>query len=155
MNNRDASVAGDWRGRVPGGLLALVAVPVLVWAHRRMPLGNGLCLGLFVFGVLHEVGAHYTYSEVPWDAWFRALLGGSPNEALGLGRNHYDRLVHFAYGLLVTPVAMHLIEIRARPQGAWRWLLLPCINLIYSFWTNRLQLLIPKTAVNSGSVYLI
>lgn len=104
-------------------VLVLVAVPVLVWAHRRMPLGNGLCLGLFVFGVLHEVGAHYTYSEVPWDAWLQSLLGWSPNEALGLGRNHYDRLIHFAYGLLVTPVAMHFIEIRARPQGAWRWLL--------------------------------
>jgi len=62
-------------------VLVLVAVPVLVWSHRRMPLGNGLCLGLFVFGVLHEIGAHYTYSEVPWDAWFRALLGWSPNDA--------------------------------------------------------------------------
>lgn len=149
MHDREASIAADWRGRVPGALLVLfavawlalgyapryrqdwllenvlvlVAIPVLVWTHRRMPLGNGLCLGLFVFGLLHEVGAHYTYSEVPYDAWLTSLLGWSPNEAFGFGRNHYDRLIHLAYGLLVTPVAMHLIEARARPTGAWRWLL--------------------------------
>ena len=149
MDKRDASGANTWRGRVPGGLLALfalawlvlafepryrqdwllenvlvlVAVPVLVGLHRRLPLGNGLCLGLFVFGVLHEIGAHYTYSEVPYDAWLQSALGVSPRAALGLERNHYDRLIHFAYGLLVTPVAMHLIEARARPEGVWRWLL--------------------------------
>ncbi|MBL8201500.1 MAG: DUF2238 domain-containing protein [Chromatiales bacterium] len=34
------------------------------------------------------------------DAWARALTGQTVNDALGWDRNHYDRLVHFAYGLL-------------------------------------------------------
>jgi putative membrane protein len=56
---------------------------------------------VFVFLVLHEIGAHYTYSEVPYNDWTRALFGTSLNEILGLERNHFDRLVHFCYGFLL------------------------------------------------------
>ena len=78
---------------------------------------------LFVFFVLHAIGAHYTYSEVPYDAWAQALTGSSVGEVFGWQRNHYDRLVHFLYGLLVTPAAIALLDRRAPQQGLWRWLL--------------------------------
>jgi putative membrane protein len=148
-HRRPDPAGGRWQARVPGILLAgfalawialgiaphyrqdwllenvlvLVAVPVLAWSHRRVPLGNGNYLALFVFGLLHEIGAHHTYSEVPYDRWLQALLGSSPQTWFDLERNHYDRAIHFFYGLLVTPSAMRLIEARAAPQGAWRWLL--------------------------------
>lgn len=65
-------------------------------------LSRTACVALFVFLLLHEIGAHYTYSLVPYRHWAHSL--GLPL-AEG-GRNHYDRLVHFAYGLLVAqPVA--------------------------------------------------
>ena len=104
-------------------LLVLVAVPVLLWSHRRHPLGSASYACLFVFGVLHEVGAHYTYSEVPYERWSQALFGVSLQDTFDLSRNHYDRAMHFLYGLLITPAAMELLELRTSPRGWWRWLL--------------------------------
>jgi len=59
---------------------------------------------------------------VPYDSWVRALSGHTLSEVLGLERNHYDRLVHFLYGLLITPAAIELLDARAPQRGIWRWL---------------------------------
>jgi putative membrane protein len=104
-------------------MLVFVAVPWLAWTYRRWRYSNAAYGCLFVFFTLHIIGAHYTYSEVPYDRWFQQLSGWSLNEALGFDRNHYDRLVHFAYGLLVAPACVELLDRRAPPQGHWRWLL--------------------------------
>jgi len=102
-------------------LLVFVAVPLLVLNHRRLPLSNFAYTCLFAFFVLHEIGAHYTYSEVPWRGWLAAL--GVDLEPGVPGRNHYDRLVHFCYGLLVMPAAWEVLRARATPRGMWRYLL--------------------------------
>jgi putative membrane protein len=101
-------------------LLVFVAVPLLVANYRRLRFSNFAYTCLFVFFVLHEIGAHYTYSEVPWRDWLAALTGGQATLA---GRNHYDRFVHFAYGLLLVPAVWELFERRAAPRGLWRWLM--------------------------------
>lgn len=113
-------------------LLVFIAVPLLAWTYRRLHLSNGACTLLFVFFVLHAVGAHYTYSEVPYDRWTEALTGHSLDDLLGLQRNHYDRLVHFAYGLLVTPAAIEVLDATSPQRGAWRWLLPFCFMLSHS-----------------------
>jgi len=100
-------------------LLVVVAVPGLVLTYHRLRFSNFAYTCLFVFFVLHEVGAHYTYSEVPWRDWLAALTG---TEAAA-GRNHYDRFVHFAYGLLLMPAVRELVEARMSPRGPWRWLM--------------------------------
>lgn len=56
----------------------------------------------FLFTCLHTLGAHYTYSEVPYDAWIQRATGWSPDAAFGWDRNHFDRAIHFLYGLLIT-----------------------------------------------------
>ena len=117
----DPNYRQDW---LLENLLVFIAVPLLVWMHRRRPFSPGTCIALFVFFVLHEVGAHYTYAEVPVEAWSQAALGLSPSEVLGLERNHYDRVVHFLYGLLVTPAALELMDARVRTTPWWRWMLL-------------------------------
>jgi putative membrane protein len=101
-------------------LLVFVAVPVLVATYRRLRFSDFAYTCLFVFFVLHEIGAHYTYSEVPWREWLAVLGLGDGNPA---GRNHYDRFVHFAYGLLLMPAAFELITARMSPRGLWRWLM--------------------------------
>ncbi len=102
-------------------VLVVAAVAWLVRDWHRLPLSNAAYALLFVFGVLHEVGAHYQYSDVPYDAWFAAASGGHSLDALlGFERNQYDRLVHFLYGVLVTPAAIEVIEARVRPRGVWR-----------------------------------
>lgn len=89
--------------------LALAGVAFLVTSRKRWPLSNAAYVLLFVFTMLHEVGAHYTYTLVPYDAWCEALSGRTLNATLGWDRNHYDRLVHFAFGLLVAPAVRELV----------------------------------------------
>ena len=100
--------------------LVFVGLPVVVAVHRR--LSRAALTALFVFFMLHAVGAHYTYSEVPYDAWAEAAFGRSVSDLFGFERNHFDRLVHFLYGLLVTPAAIELLDARVTQRGAWRFL---------------------------------
>ena len=78
-------------------LLLILAAPSLL---RRWPMSNAAVLCVTLFFALHTIGGRYTYSNVPYDALAQSLFGTSVSEALGLERNHYDRVVHFAYGQL-------------------------------------------------------
>ena len=105
-------------------VITVVALAWLIWSYRRLPLSNLACGLLFAFGVLHEIGAHYQYSDVPYEQWFSTISGGHSLDAmLGFERNQYDRLVHFMYGLLITPVAAEVIAARVRLRGFWLFLL--------------------------------
>lgn len=95
--------------------LTLVGVVVLVATRDALPLSRVSYTLIFVFLCLHSVGAHYTYSQVPYDRWFPALAGGE--------RNHYDRLVHFAYGLLLAyPIREVFLRV-AQVRGFWGYYL--------------------------------
>lgn len=102
----------------------LVPVVLILLAAWRRRLFSRLSLSLiFVFLCLHEVGAHYTYSKVPYDEAWRAITGGSLNEWMGWRRNHYDRLLHFLYGfLLAYPVREIFLRV-ARVRGFWGYFL--------------------------------
>lgn len=104
--------------------IVVLALAWLAWWHRRERLSCMACVLLFSFGVLHEIGAHYQYSNVPYDAWFSTISGGRSLDAmLGFERNQYDRLVHFLYGLLLTPVAAEVMTKRIALRGTWLFLL--------------------------------
>jgi putative membrane protein len=100
-------VAFSWHGaRYPAdwyleNLLVLVAVLYLAATARALPLSRFSYVLILVFLGFHEIGAHWTFAEVPYDEAARRWLGFSVNEALGWTRNHYDRLVHFLYGFLL------------------------------------------------------
>lgn len=72
------------------------------WLLRRWPLSNGAVGCILVFLLLHTLGGRYIYSYVPYDAWARAISGQDISGTFGLGRNGYDRFVHFAFGALLT-----------------------------------------------------
>jgi putative membrane protein len=90
-------------------LVVLFAITALVF-RRRFSLSHATLIALWLFLVLHAVGSHFTYSEVPYDAWWRALTGTPLSEAIGSQRNHFDRFVHFAGGLLLTGMLRELIS---------------------------------------------
>jgi putative membrane protein len=110
-------------------LIVFIALPLFVNGARYWRFSTASYLCLFAFLVLHAVGAHYTYSEVPYDDWARALTGYSLNEALGWERNHYDRLVHLSYGLCLLPPSVELFDRVAPPRGRWR-ILLPVLFIM-------------------------
>ena len=103
--------------------LFLVFVGALALNHRRMPLSRISYALIFLYSCLHLVGAHYTYSEVPYEQWSRALLGRSINELFGLERNHFDRLVHFSHGLLLAYPVRELFLRVADVRGFWGYFL--------------------------------
>lgn len=104
-------------------LVVFVVVPLFVVTAKRLRFSNRAYALLFVFLCAHEIGAHYTYSLVPYDSTLRALTGQSLDALLGFRRNQYDRLVHFLFGLLLLPLAVELFEAQAPPRGLWRWLM--------------------------------
>ncbi|ENW78775.1 hypothetical protein F909_03737 [Acinetobacter sp. ANC 3929] len=55
------------------------------------------------FLLIHILGAHFLYSYVPYNEWIEHLFHFDLNQTMGWSRNMYDRLVHFAYGLLLYP----------------------------------------------------
>jgi putative membrane protein len=84
-------------------LALLLASPFLL---TRWPLSDAGLGCIILFLALHTIGGRYTYTNVPYDDWARALSGHSLSEAFGWSRNHYDRLVHFAYGALaIVPMS--------------------------------------------------
>jgi putative membrane protein len=99
--------------------LAVVGDLGLVATYRTVPLSKVSYTTIFVFLVLHEIGAHYTYALVPYDEWFTSLTGRGLNERLGFERNHYDRLVHFAYGLLLAYPIRELVVRIGNLRGFW------------------------------------
>jgi len=84
------------------GTTAGLAFLVLAW--RRWRITGAAFVAFALFLVLHVVGARWVYSYVPYDEWLDALCGFRPGETWHWRRNHYDRFVHAAYGVLATPI---------------------------------------------------
>jgi putative membrane protein len=103
----------------------LIGVPVLAATYRRFPLTPLLYRLLLVHALILMVGGHYTYAEVPLGFWVR--------DALGLARNHYDRLGHFAQGFVPAILAREILLRRSplRP-GKWLFFLVTCVCLAVS-----------------------
>jgi putative membrane protein len=104
-------------------VLVFLIVPFLVLTRKRLPLSLISYSSIFLFLCLHEVGAHYTYAKVPYDEWFRGLTGTPLNELLGFERNHFDRLAHFSFGLLLAyPIREVFLRV-ADVRGVWGYYL--------------------------------
>ncbi len=92
-------------------LLAVALVAVLVLTYRRFAFSLPAYYLFLAFLLLHAIGAHYTYSEVPFGFWLK--------DALALSRNPFDRLVHFAYGLLLVYPLREVLMRLAGVRGMW------------------------------------
>ena len=88
--------------------LMMQHVPTVLGAFLLAYLSNRFVItrlsfsSIILFLALHTLGARYLYSYVPYDMWFEHLLGINITQTFGFQRNHYDRLVHFSFGLLLA-----------------------------------------------------
>jgi putative membrane protein len=91
----------DW---MMENILVITFFIVIIATYKKFPFSNFSYLLIALFLTLHLIGAHYTYSKVP--------LGFYIAEIFDLKRNHFDRIVHFSFGLLLLyPTREFLIRL--------------------------------------------
>ena len=92
-------------------LLVFLLVGILMFSYPWLVLSQTSYLVLFVFLCLHEAGAHYQYAAVPAGEWVKQWLH--------LPRNHYDRWVHFLFGLLLAYPQREVLLRKAKISPGW------------------------------------
>ena len=103
--------------------VCLAGIAGIAALHRRLLLSRVSYTLIFVFACLHLVGAHYTYSKVPYDAWFESFTGSSFNSLVGWQRNNFDRVLHFLYGLCLAYPIRELFLRVVNVRGFWGYFL--------------------------------
>jgi len=104
-------------------LLVFVYVALLAVTYRWFRFSN-TSYGLFtLFITLHLIGAHYTYAETPLGFWLQDMFGFT--------RNHYDRIVHFSYGLLIAYPFRELLLRVGGVRSGWAGFL--AVNMVLAF----------------------
>lgn len=110
----------DWI--VENLLVVALLIPLIIWRKQTLPMFSLTSWTLMcVFFCIHQLGAHWTYSEVPYREWWAALTGSPvPADGVWPGRNHFDRLVHFSYGLVfLLPIRELLTATSPLKRGFW------------------------------------
>jgi putative membrane protein len=114
---------GDW---FLENLLVFAGVAVLIFTYRRFQFSNLTYVLIALFLALHAVGAHYTYAKVPAGFWME--------DWLHLNRNHFDRVIHFSFGILFVYPLQELFTRAAGARATWvPWLALATITASSSF----------------------
>ena len=116
--------ASFWNAPYPSEL-RLQHLPTLIglavlWAvieWKWLKPSSVLCLLAFIG--LHVIGARWIYSYVPYDSWVEQLCGTSLSAAMGWKRNHYDRFVHLASGVLFVPPAWEMLQRQGLTKASW------------------------------------
>lgn len=94
--------------------LVFVFVPIILLAARYARLSNLSCTLITAFMLMHVVGSHYTYADVPF--------GFTLQHWFGAERNMYDRLVHFSFGLLLVYPFRELVLRVTQARAGWAYL---------------------------------
>jgi len=95
--------------------LVFCLIPVLIVTYRRFSFSDLSYLLLFLYLSIHEFGAHYKYSDVPLGEWIKPLLHTQ--------RNHYDRIAHFSFGLMLAYPFREIAMRSMRVKGNWLYFL--------------------------------
>lgn len=102
-------------------ILPLLFVGVLTITYRQLPFSIASYVLMALFLTLHTIGSHYTYAQVPFGLWLEELFE--------LPRNHFDRIVHFCFGLIFGYPLLELFE-RVPGMSAWIRAVMVVVTLV-------------------------
>lgn len=106
-------------------LPAVLGLAVLVATYARFPFTRLAYWLILLHAIILMVGGHYTYAEVPLFDWIR--------DSFSLGRNHYDKVGHFAQGFVPAVLAREILLRRSPLQkGKWLSFIVVCVCLSIS-----------------------
>ena len=135
---------GDW---FLENLLVFAAMILLISTYHRFQFSNLTYTLIALFLALHAIGAYYTYAKVPAGFWMQHLLH--------LNRNHFDRLIHFGFGLLLTYPLQELLRRVAGVRAPWLpWLALAAIAAMSSFFEILEGVIAQIVRPDLGTAYL-
>ena len=102
---------------------------------------------ILIHTVILMVGGHYTYAEVPLFNWLR--------DTLELGRNHYDKVGHFAQGFIPAILAREILLRRSplRP-GKWLFFLVVCVCLAISAFYELIEWWVAELSGTDATAFL-
>ena len=101
----------------------LLLIPLIVDVVKdRMPMPA--FVGILLVTLLHVIGARYIYSYVPYKDW-SVSLGIVDARFFQDPRNHYDRFVHFCFGVLLFPYLQYTCK---------RWFNLKTLSAVFVAW---------------------
>ena len=101
----------DW---IIENLLVVICLTLLVISHKWHRLSELSYLCIFAFVMLHLYGAFYAYTKNNLGHWLQYTFH--------LGRNPYDRIVHFSFGLFLAYPFREILVNKYKLSGRGSWL---------------------------------
>jgi putative membrane protein len=106
-------------------LPAVIGVLVLIFTFKKFRFTNFVYVLIFFHCVILIVGGHYTYVEVPLFDWMQ--------ETFNKTRNNYDKVGHFAQGLVPAMIARELLgRKKVINSNSWLNFIVVCIAMAIS-----------------------
>ena len=101
-------------------LPAIMGIAVLAVTYRRFRFSTLVYVLICLHAIILMIGGHYTYAEMPVFNWIR--------DVLGLSRNYFDRLGHFAQGFVPAIIAREIL-LRTTPLRRGKMLFYIVVSL--------------------------
>ncbi len=129
----------------------LLFIPLITDVFKKaMPISA--FVGLVCFTILHVIGARYIYSYVPYKE-FAVSVGIVDTGFFQDPRNHYDRLVHFSFGVLLFPYLVFVCKKCFKQQRFiavfMAWLMIQTGSMIYELFEWLLTIVMSSDAADS------
>ncbi len=128
-------------------LPVIIGLAILLPTYRRFRFTNTVYTLIWIHAIILLIGAHYTYAREPLFTWIK--------DSFALGRNHYDRVGHFAQGFIPAIIAREVL-LRKSPlqRGKWLFAIVVALCLAMSAAFELFEFLVAILRGDSSTAYL-
>lgn len=126
---------------------AIIGAVVLAATYRKLQFTTLVYSLIAAHAIILMIGGHYTYAEVPLFNWIR--------DEFALGRNHYDRVGHFAQGFVPAMIAREvLLRLNVLKRSRWLFAIVVSICLAVSALYELLEWTVSALTGSAGDAFL-
>ena len=133
------------------GTILILLILLADLKSKRLSLTSFACVSIFI--VLHIIGARYIYSYVPYNEWVKAAFHVDLNTTFHASRNHYDRFVHLAFGVLAFPYLLEVLGNKNTINKLIRilivWSFIQTMSMVYEVFEWFLTIILSPEAADN------
>jgi putative membrane protein len=127
-------------------LLLVFFFGLLVWTYRFYRFSNLSYLLIAAFMMLHTIGAHYSY-DTPFNQFLSPFFGN--------GRDNFDRIVHFTFGLLIAYPGFEFMRRIAGIMKIWTYFFTVIVILAMGAFYELIEMWISNiVAPGQGALFI-